>query len=143
MTLPFALVHNGAGFRWLSGMLACCLVVTAILSTGCAAIISGSNKDVTFFTYPEGGTVYYEGRPIADGEQVRVRKSLASSNKVNVGTRDRPVLTDFQREVDPWFIGSCALVLLFVIPGVVAISVDLITGAAMDPLPTQNFTVRE
>lgn len=132
-------VRDGGGFCLAGWLLACCLVVSSFLSTGCAALISGANKDVTFLVHPRDATVYYEGRPVGDGDQVRIRKTFSSANRVNVGSRDRPVHVDFQREVDPWFIGSCALVLLFVIPGVAAIAVDLLTGAAMDPLQTQHF----
>lgn len=112
-----------------------------MLSTGCATLIKGTSKNVVFLVYPEDGTVYYQGRPVRDGDSVTVNKSLRSENQVNVGTRERPINMELKRDLEPWFIGSCALVLLFVIPGVVAIAVDLITGAALDPHTTQNFNV--
>ena len=138
--LNHTITSRFTGFqRACSGFLCCCLLAFSILSTGCASIISGTSKDVVFLVNPPGETVYYEGRAISDGETVRISKSLSSNNRVNVGTRERPRDVEFNREVDPWFIGSVALIIIFLVPGVVAIAVDFVTGAALEPTNTQNF----
>lgn len=124
-----------------SSILLVCLLLFSITSTGCATIINGTDKNVVFVITPSDKTVLYEGREISDGDMVTVRKSLSSSNRVNVGTRERPIEMELRRDVDPWFIGSCALILVFFVPGVAAIAVDLITGAAMEPNSTQTFHV--
>ncbi|MCC5877884.1 MAG: hypothetical protein JJU11_16825 [Candidatus Sumerlaeia bacterium] len=124
-----------------AGILVVCLLFFSISATGCATLISGTDKNVSFVVTPPDKHVYYEGREIRDGDMVTVSKSLSGSNRVNVGTRERPIETELRRDLDPWFIGSCALLLVFFLPGVAAIAVDLITGAAMEPKDTQIYHV--
>ncbi len=96
--------------------------------TGCAAILRGTSQQTRINTRPEGGSFEYEYLRFRDGDVVTIRKKFKPA-MVNVGTERRPIDQELQYYPDAWLIGDCVLLLVFVIPGLIALGVDFGTGA--------------
>ena len=97
------------------------------LQCGCAAVFRGTSQTVLIQTIPAGRSVLFKGMKVADGELLTVRKELGVS-KINVGTPGRPIMVDLSYKIDPWLIGDAGLLILFVVPGAVALGVDFGMG---------------
>jgi len=117
---------------WLRhGIAVVLLCAIAFVHTGCAAIFSGQSQTVTIRTVPEGRTVYYQGMAVNDGDVLTVRKRFKAP-EVNIGDSNRPQFVELDYGPDLWLIGDCALLIFFLIPGLVALGVDFGTGAWRD-----------
>jgi hypothetical protein len=114
--------------RWVAGIVALAMLIQ---TTGCGTIFNGRSQAVRIMTTPRDRTVSYERVKLKDGDVISVRKQFATP-QFNVGTDRRPVLVDMQYNPDPWLIGDAALLLVFIVPGVVALGVDFGTGAWRD-----------
>jgi hypothetical protein len=107
-------------------------------SVGCATIMSdgGGDRPLRITTTPEGATVYVK-RGMSDWQQQPgVTPTTIMLDPVDGDYQLKlelegyePILGYVDTDVDPWLFGSMALVILFVIPGVVATAIDFATGA--------------
>ena len=98
------------------------------LFCGCATISRGTSQTVTVITQPPGRIVSYEGRTVSHGETITVEKRFKAP-QFNVGDVRHPVMIDLTYTTDSWLIADTALLLLGIVPGVIALGVDLGTGA--------------
>lgn len=113
----------------LSRLLVSCLVTSLTFhAAGCATIVRGTTQTVHVATTPPGRTVMYQGVEVADGDLITVRMQFEPP-RFNVGDMERPVLVDMTFDPDPLLIADAAFLLLFVVPGLVALGVDFSTGA--------------
>ncbi len=103
---------------------------------GCAAIFRGTTQTVTIRTDPPGRSVHYQGLEITDGSAVSIRKR-AEEPRVYVGAWSR----ELSYEPDPLLIADAALLVVFVIPGIVALGIDFATGAWRDLDDVQRIYV--
>ena len=119
----------------LTGML---VALTLAGSVGCATIMSdgGGDRPLLVTSTPDGAKVYVK-RGAADWkEQPGVTPTTIMLDPVKGDYQLKleldgyePILGHINTTVDPWLIGSVALVIVFVIPGVVATAIDFATGA--------------
>ena len=63
--------------------------------------------------------------------------------RINVGEPRRPILIEMRWDPDPLLIADGALLLLGVVPGLIALGVDIGTGAWRNLHPTQHVNVPE
>lgn len=117
-----------AGAGGLSRVLSVLLVLGLVAGqSGCATIFRGTQQTVTLVTSPSGRRVVYQGVEVADGQLLTVQKHFEAP-RVNVGARGSPVFVELQYDPDPLLIADAALLLVFIIPGVVALGIDFATG---------------
>jgi hypothetical protein len=102
------------------------LVLLAFSSTGCATMFRGRSEQVTVRTDPSGRTIYYQGRSVGHGESLHVRKEFETPQFQLHGSGGAVPL---EYNPDPWLIGDAAFLLLGIIPGVIALGIDIGTGA--------------
>ena len=100
----------------------------AMALAGCATIFSGQTQTVMLATAPEGESVLYNGARVEDGKSILVRKELRAPTLV-IDDEKRHQVREMSYNPDPWLLGDAALLLFFVVPGVVAAGVDIATGA--------------
>ncbi len=112
------------------------------LTAGCCTIFNGTSQTVRVITHPEGKTVEYKGMNINDGDVFTVQKEFQTP-EFNVGADGRPVMVSMDYGPDPWLIGDAALLLFFIIPGLVALGVDFGTGAWRNLEDPQHVYMRE
>lgn len=115
-------------------------LAVAAFSTGCSTIFSGSSQTVLVTTAPAGRTVYYEGMPVRDGEYLVVQKRFEAP-QMNIGNDERQYLVPMAYGPDPWLIGDAVLMFVFLVPGLVAVGVDLGTGSWRKLESPQRFHV--
>lgn len=106
------------------------LIMAAILgqSAGCALLVNQQKQTIRISTTPPGRTVYIKGTTAKDGEYVTLTKAFDVA-EANVGSPTRPTSTDLKFNPDVWLLGDAALLLVFVLPGLIALGVDYGTGA--------------
>ena len=96
----------------------------------------GGDRDLRITSTPAGATVYVK-RGMADWQaQPDVTPTVIRLDPVKGDYQLKlelegyePILGHVDTDIDPWLIGSVALVIVFVIPGVVATAIDFGTGA--------------
>lgn len=132
-------LHRLRRHHWLA-----CLLIAGVLnlSTGCAAVFSGTNQNVRVITTPPGKTVYFNGMRVKDGEMLTVQKHFREP-EFNIGAPERPVMYPMHYDPDPWLIGDGVLLFFFLIPGLIALGVDFGTGAWRNLEDPQNVYARE
>lgn len=125
---------------FLTGMLTAVLLAGSGSLVGCATIMSdgGEERPLLVTSTPEGATVYVK-RGMADWkQQPGVTPTTIMLNPVEGGGEYdlrlelegyEPVHGHIGSDIDPWLFGSMALVIVFVIPGIVATGIDLATDA--------------
>jgi hypothetical protein len=106
------------------------LIITALLlqTTGCALMFEDNLHTVRVVTQPNGRTVYFNGTAYNDGQTVVIDHDLETP-RFNVGTPGSPRFQEIDYSVSPWLIGDGVLLVFFVIPGLVAFGVDMLSGA--------------
>ena len=116
------------------------IAVLSLGGGGCATIMSegGGDRPLHVSSEPAGATVYlkrggadWQRQPGLTPTTLYLDPSSSSANyqlKLELDGYE-PALGYVNSDVDPWLFGSMALVLLFVIPGLVATGVDFATGA--------------
>jgi len=108
------------------------LILSLVLSTSsCAAIIRGTTQTCHVVTDPPGQTVVYNGREVNDGETITVQKHFDPA-LIHAGDDNRHVFVELKYDPDPLLFCDAALLPLGVVPGLVALGVDLGTGAWRD-----------
>ncbi|MFH1998186.1 MAG: hypothetical protein ABIK28_00830 [Planctomycetota bacterium] len=95
---------------------------------GCATIIRGNQQNVTIVTKPAGQVVEYQGMRLKDGDTFTLQKHYDPA-RFAVDSNGRQIMVDVQYEADPLVIADAALLLFFIVPGLVALGVDFGTGA--------------
>ena len=105
-------------------LIAFSLVLSTLLLTNCASIVSGSQQELTIDSYPQDTDVYINGSPkgitpltIKVGrdvtkQRIEIQKEGYQSSPVNLSTK-----------VNPWFWGN------IIIGGLLGSSTDSSTGA--------------
>jgi hypothetical protein len=102
------------------------LLALLLNAAGCAALIRGTKEDVTVATRPNHRVIYYRDSPVEDGRTITVKKSAARPAFSEApGLPEEPM----SYSIDPLILGDVALLALFIVPGAVALGVDLATGA--------------
>ena len=101
------------------------------LATGCATMFRGTTETVRVHTMPAGASIYHEQTRVADNETVTVRKRFTPPRFVS-GQPGQRRETSLSFTPDPWLIGDAALLIPFIIPGVIAFGIDVGTGAWRD-----------
>ncbi len=109
-------------------------------TTGCATIMSdgGGDRPVHITTEPSGASIFVK-RGMQDWKQMPgetpttiyldpAKGSGQYQLKLELDGYE-PITSYIDSEIDPWVIGSVALIVVFVIPGVIATAVDFATGA--------------
>ena len=100
-------------------------------TSGCATMIKGTTQTITVHVDDENADVRYYGRPVPEGRLFRVEKRPGPPHVV-YRTTDGDLQAPLEYDMDPLFIVDCLLLIPGVLPGVIAISVDLATGAWRD-----------
>lgn len=106
---------------------------------GCATVMSegGGDRPLHVSSTPEGATVF-----VKQGMREWVQQPGVTPTTIHLDPVEdddyqlrlelegyEPVTGYIGSDVDPWLFGSVALIVLFVIPGLVATGVDFATGA--------------
>lgn len=124
----------------LTGVLVAILLAGSGSLAGCATIMSegGGEREVHVTSTPEGASVSYRRGARAWEKHPELTPTVLHLDPAE-GDGDyqlrlelegyEPATAYLDSDLDPWFIGSVALIVVFVIPGVVATGVDLATGA--------------
>ena len=103
-------------------------MLSLLLSGGCATLMHGTHQSVRVRTQPSMGTVRYNGDDVFDGHRVTVSKGFYAPYFTMA---DGPTSTQLNMKyhLDPFLLGDAALLLVGVVPGVVALTVDFATGS--------------
>ena len=112
-------------------MLSVLLVNLLCLSSGCSLIVRGASQVVTIRTNPPGQTVRIDGVEVSDGQSITVHKQFEPP-MIDVGDPDRPIFVPLSYDPDPLLIGDAVFLILYVVPGLVALGVDFGTGCWRD-----------
>lgn len=110
------------------GLTVALLLGVALGGSGCAAMFRGTSQTVTVVTDPPGGTVYYRGARVDDGERIAIRHQFRTPEFGLDGSRI-PLTTSMSYDPDVWLVGDVGWFLLGGIPGVIAFGVDFGSGA--------------
>lgn len=79
-------------------------------------------------TPPSGHAVYFQGQRVSSGQAITVKKRLGTpSFELGGGVHTQTMPMEYNP--DPWLLGDAAFLLLGIIPGVIALGVDIGTGA--------------
>ena len=124
---------------FVTGLLTAILLAGSGGLAGCATIMSegGGDRPVTISTNPPGATIFvkhgasdWQQQPGVTPTEIRLDPTEDSDYQLRLELEGyEPIFAYVGTEVDPWLIGSIALIVVFVIPGVVATAVDFATGA--------------
>ena len=99
-------------------------ILTALLLTSCATIISGSKQEVNFTSTPAQATVFVNNVQLGTTPFVtKLKRSVKKHNVKIVLDGYKPYETVLTRKFNGWFFGNIA------IGGLIGVIVDLITGA--------------
>ena len=109
----------------------CFLLVLLPLLTGCATMFRGTTETIRVQTTPAGQRVSYEQVEVGDDETVTVRKRFTPP-RFSIGGEGERREVGLRITPDPWLLGDTALLIPFIIPGVIAFGVDFGTGAWRD-----------
>lgn len=108
-------------------------IIAMLFTTSCATIFSGGRKNIRFESNPPGATVQINGIDVGKTPCVVPVKRKLSDQVVDMklkGYQTRTFTLEKGMSGTMW-LDAVGLVLL-VIPGLVAIGVDLATGSAVD-----------
>lgn len=105
-----------------------CLILCA---SGCATIVRGKQQTVTIVTKPAGQTVEFQGMTLKDGDTFTLQKHMDPAQFL-VDKDGSHMLVDAQYEMDPLVIADAALLIFFIVPGLVALGIDFGTGSWRD-----------
>ena len=97
-------------------------------STGCALIIRGKEQKVILNIRPEGNIAFFEGREYKSGDQISIEKG-PEFPRIYFKGPEFAHEHELEYDPDPWLIADAGLLLLGIIPGVIALGVDIGTGA--------------
>ena len=124
------------------GLCALLAVAMATAPMGCATMFAGAAQTVRISTHPAGGSVFYQGVKLRDGDTLSVNKQFETPSFYL--DADHP-FTKVDMTYDPsaWLIADGALLFVFVLPGLVALGVDFGTGAWRQLHPVQLVIVPE
>lgn len=108
-------------------------LVVALVTSGCATIVTGSSQSVTFNSTPKGATVKVDGvvmgvTPLT----VSLKKGEAHRVKFTL-TGYRPVTKQLTTSIEPWFFGN------IILGGVFGSTTDAASGAIMQYSPNKYF----
>ena len=99
-------------------------ILTALLLTSCATIISGSKQEVNFTSTPAQATVFVNNVQLGTTPFVtKLKRSVKKHNVKIVLDGYKPYETVLTRKFNGWFFGNIA------IGGLIGVIVDLSTGA--------------
>lgn len=124
----------------LTGILIALMLTGSGSLAGCATIMSegGGDRPVNITSDPDGATVYVKRGAQEWQKQPGVTPTVLYLDPSEGGgdyalklelEGYEPVTAYLSSDIDPWLIGSLALIVVFVIPGLVATGVDFATGA--------------
>lgn len=111
--------------RVLSAMM---IIVLLTPTWGCALIVSQRKQTVRVNTTPPGRTVTIDGTAVKDGQSFTIKKDFKAA-EANIGSANRPTNVELKYNPDVWLVGDAALLLFFVLPGLIALGVDFGSGA--------------
>lgn len=105
--------------------------LSAVLSSGCASIMSGRHQEVTFQSNPDGATVTVAGRTI--GKTPITTALEKKSGQPLIFSKDgyKPVSMTLETRMNSWFWGN------IVVGGLIGSSTDGITGSVYEYSPSQ------
>jgi hypothetical protein len=96
--------------------------------TGCATIARGTSQEVTVKTQPTWRPVSFGGQTLYHGDTLKIAKQFHAP-RFSVGDPENAQSVPVRYKADPWLLGDVALLFAGVVPGVVALAVDVSTGA--------------
>ena len=99
-------------------------ILSALLLTSCATIISGSKQEVNFTSTPAQATVFVNNVQLGTTPFVtKLKRSVKTHNVKIILDGYKPYETVLTRKFNGWFFGNIA------IGGLIGVIVDLSTGA--------------
>lgn len=109
-------------------------VTTALWSSGCATLFKGTTQQVMIRCNVPDASLYVDGLPISPGATSLECKAdhVVSAEKPGYPTASQRIR---RRAAPTYLILDVALLVLWVIPGVVALAVDFGTGAIYELAP--------
>ncbi len=132
--------------RWnrsiLRGVSASLAGAVLLMSSGCATMFRGTSQNVQVVTDPAGRDVQFRGQQVGHGDLVFVNKDYKTPT-FDIGNDYSTVPVQLSYDPDPWLLGDAALLIPFVVPGVIAFGVDFATGAWRKLHPQQIVHVPE
>jgi len=112
------------------------VILAAIVTCGCASIVSTSNQNITISSDPDGATIKIDGMPMGKTPAtVPVKRS--SANKTIVMEKDGYESQQITAAsgTNPWFFGN------IISGGLYGSTTDAISGAAYEYSPGQFYAV--
>ena len=113
------------------------LVSLALLTSGCASIISGSNQSISVKSKPEGAKVTFCNLQTGEAVSSQVTPCVVvlprkTAYKVKIEKEDyAPLNVDIKRGMNGWCFGNA----IFGLCAIIGVSVDLATGASVHLFP--------
>lgn len=99
-----------------------CLVLT-LGAPGCATLVEGRTQRVQVITNPRGGKVTYQGLEVKDGDFIFIHRQ---QDPPHVEVNGVPVQLEY--DPSPWLLADAGLLVIYIVPGLVALGVDFFTG---------------
>lgn len=107
------------------------VLVLAMLSTGCATIVSGSKQTVKFTSNPTAATIYIDEVEVGKTPfEIKLKRKTEHHVMIKLDGYET-YQTNLTKKFNAWFIGNIAL------GGLIGIIVDPITGAMYNLTPKE------
>jgi hypothetical protein len=103
------------------------LSFTLFSQVACVAMFSGTVDTVVIKTMPAGKQFKYVGAVYKSGDQLSISKDIDGAF-IMVG-ENYSTKIEVPYEPDPWIVGDCLLLIIFLIPGLIALGVDAASGS--------------
>ena len=109
--------------------LVACLFLMS-MNTGCMTLLKPQSGTINVTSMPAGATVVVDGYELGTTPlKARVKNNQLSSGVLEVKKAGyKTSKTNLNYQADEYFIGDCLFLLLGIIPGAVAIGVDVVNG---------------
>ena len=110
------------------------VVIIAISLQSCATIFSGTKDQITFKSNPPNATVLMDGKEIGKTDNsILIRRKDAGSLITYRLDGYQDLSFKYEKKIAGAYWIGCGSAIFLLIPGIISITVDLITGAHTKP----------